>query len=129
MKTLNYIFSLRLLCKYFIIRIMKILFKCSSVATLILGSWPRQGLAKVQAKSEAWKSHFMLLGVWESVREWTSTLPDEFPLWELDSRWILESSKTNCKGQNQLDWNVPYIIGKLLKIKWLKWAHMTHLGK
>jgi len=28
------------------------------VATLVLGSRPRQGLVKVQAKSEAWESHF-----------------------------------------------------------------------
>ncbi len=31
------------------------------VATLALGSRPRQGLARVQAKNEAWESHFMLL--------------------------------------------------------------------
>jgi hypothetical protein len=30
---------------------------------------PSLGLGKVQAKSEARESHFMLLGVWESVRE------------------------------------------------------------
>jgi len=40
-----------------------------NVATLTLGSRPRQGLAKVWAKSEAQESHFMLLGVQESVRE------------------------------------------------------------
>jgi hypothetical protein len=38
--------------------------------------------------------------------------------------WILES---NCKGQNSLDWNVPYIIEKLLGRRCLKWVHMTHL--
>ena len=32
-KILNYIFSLRLLCEYFMIRIMKVLLKCSSMAT------------------------------------------------------------------------------------------------
>jgi hypothetical protein len=31
-KILNYIFSLSLLCEYFMIRIMKVLFKCSSMA-------------------------------------------------------------------------------------------------
>jgi len=41
----------------------------SIVATLALGSQPRQGLAKVRAKSEARKSHFLFLGVWENVRE------------------------------------------------------------
>jgi hypothetical protein len=37
---------------------------------------------------------------------------------------ILES---DCKGQNTLDWGVLYIIGKLLELKCLKWARMTHL--
>jgi hypothetical protein len=32
-KILNYIFSLRLLCEYFMIKIMKMLLKCSSMAT------------------------------------------------------------------------------------------------
>ncbi len=57
------------------------------VTTLTLGSQPKQGLVKVQAKNEDHESHFMLLGVWESVREWTSTLPNELPLWELESWW------------------------------------------
>jgi hypothetical protein len=30
------------------------------VATLALGSWPKQGLAKVWAKKETWESHLML---------------------------------------------------------------------
>jgi hypothetical protein len=34
-----------------------------SVVTLTLGSQPKQGLAKVRAKSEAWESYFMLLGM------------------------------------------------------------------
>jgi len=33
------------------------------VATLLLGSRPRQGLARVKAKREARESHLMLLGV------------------------------------------------------------------
>jgi hypothetical protein len=69
----------------------------------------------------------MLLGVQKSVREWTLTLPRELPLWELESRWTPESSESNYKGQNSLYWGVPYIIGKLLELKCLKWAHMTHL--
>jgi len=39
------------------------------VATLALGSQPRQGLVKVRAKCESQESHFMFLGVWENVRE------------------------------------------------------------
>jgi hypothetical protein len=32
------------------------------------------------------------------------------------------------QGSNSLDWRAPYIIGKLLELKYLKWACMTHLG-
>jgi len=50
------------------------------VTTLALGSWPKQWLMNVQAKSEAQELHFMFLGVWESVSEWTFTLLNELPL-------------------------------------------------
>jgi hypothetical protein len=39
------------------------------IATLALGSQPKRGLAKVQAKNEAQESHFMIPGMWENVRE------------------------------------------------------------
>jgi hypothetical protein len=39
------------------------------VATLALGSRPRQGFARLQAKKEARESHFMLPRVQKSVRE------------------------------------------------------------
>jgi hypothetical protein len=63
--------------------------------------------------SQEWarESHFMLPGVQESVRKWTLTLPSELPLWELESQWTSESLKSDCKGQNSLDWKVLYIIG------------------
>ncbi len=38
-----------------------------------------------------------------------------------------ESWERNCKGQNPSPWRVLYIIGKLLKCKYLKWARITHL--
>jgi len=66
-------------------------------------------------------------GVKESVKEWTFTLPNEFPLRELESRWTPECSKSDCKGQNLMDPVVLYIIGKLLKLRCLKWAQITHL--
>jgi hypothetical protein len=72
-----------------------------------LGSWPREGLMKVLPKSEAQESHFMFSGMWESVKEWTRTLPSELPLLELDSWWTFECSESNCKGQNPLDQRVP----------------------
>jgi len=66
--------------------------------------------------------------MWESVREWTPTLPSEFSFGELKSQWIPESSKSDCRGQNPLDWKFHYIIENLLECRCLKWAHMTHLG-
>ncbi len=80
----------------------------NNVATLASSLQPRQRLVKVRAKSEAWESHFMLSGVWENVKEWTSTLPNELPLWELESWW---------NPQNPLDYGVPYIIEKILEPK------------
>jgi hypothetical protein len=41
--------------------------------------------------------------------------------------WSLESSKKDCRGQNPLDWEVLYIIRKILELRCLKWAYMTHL--
>ncbi len=45
--------------------------------------------------------------------------------WSLE--WTPESSKRNFRGQNSLPWNVLYIIGKLLKLRCLKWARIAHL--
>jgi hypothetical protein len=56
-----------------------------AIAILTLSSLPRQGLTKVRAKCEGQESHFMLLGVSESVREWPPIVPSELPLWELES--------------------------------------------
>jgi len=60
------------------------------VATLALGLRPRQRFARAWAK--------------KSVKECEheDTLPNELPLWELESRWTLELSKSDCKGQNTL---------------------------
>jgi hypothetical protein len=69
----------------------------------------------------------MLPGVQKSVREWTLTLPNKLPFWELESQWTFESLEGNCKGQNSLDWKVPYIIEKFLEQRCLKCACMTHL--
>ncbi len=77
--------------------------KLTIVATLALGSRPREGLAKVQAKCEGRESHFMLMGVWESVREWAPTLPNELPLWELESRQTPASLKSNFRHKKPLD--------------------------
>jgi hypothetical protein len=99
----------------------------SIVATLTLGSRPRQGFVRGRDKRETQEAHLILLGVQESVREWTFTLPRQLPLGELESWRTPESSGSDYKGQNPSVWKVFNIIGKLLKFKCLKWAHITHL--
>jgi hypothetical protein len=69
----------------------------------------------------------MLSRVQKSVKKWTLTLPSELPFWELESQWTPEFSKGDFRGKNSLDWNIPYIIEKLLECRCLKWARMTHL--
>jgi hypothetical protein len=69
----------------------------------------------------------MLLGMQKSGREKTLTFPSEFPFWELKSQWTLKFLEDDYRSQNSLHWKVPYIIGKLLERKCLKWAYMTHL--
>jgi len=41
--------------------------------------------------------------------------------------WTPGFLEGNCRGQNSMDWRVPYIITKFLELKCLKWACMTHL--
>jgi hypothetical protein len=79
------------------------------------------GLARVHAKRKGQESCLMLSWVQESVREGTLTLPSELPLWKLESWWTPKFSKRNFKGQNLMDWNVPYTIAKLLELRCLKW--------
>jgi hypothetical protein len=82
---------------------------------------------KVAGQKWAQESHFMISGVQKSVREWTLTLPSEFPFWELKSQWTLEFLESNFKDQIALIWDIIYIIWKLLECRCLKWACMTHL--
>jgi hypothetical protein len=118
------------------------------VATLVLGLRPRQkGLqgcgsrgslgakakeaVRVQTKREP-GSHITYSReceeVWGSVTEWTLTLPRQLPLWEMESRWTLETSESDFRGQNSMACDVLYIIGKILELRCLKWARIPHLG-
>jgi len=38
-----------------------------------------------------------------------------------------KTSEFNCRGQNTSYWSVLYIIRKLAKFKYRKWARMGHL--
>jgi hypothetical protein len=94
-----------------------------------LGLATKAWLAKVRAKNEVRESHFMLPGVWESVKEWTSTFPSELPLWELESQWTSESFKGRLQGSKLIGLkSFFYIIDFFLEFKCLKWALMTHLA-
>jgi hypothetical protein len=98
------------------------------VATLTLGSRPRQGFARLLVKKETRESHNILPGV---QRVWGhepshSQVNSHVGSWSLE--WIPKSLKHNCRGQNSLPWRVFYIIGKLLKRKCLKWARISHLN-
>jgi len=99
---------------------------CLLIGLLVQHSFCRNPSLGLVTKARACKvmGQEGIPGVKESVREWTLTLPRELPLWEL---WTSKFSKSNCRGQNPLDWRVFYIIRKLLKLRCLKWARMTHL--
>ncbi len=98
-----------------------------NVATLTLCSQPRQRVCKSAGQEGSLGVTFHAPKSAKSVREWTFTLPKELPLWELESQWTPKSSKSDCRGQNPMDWRITYIIGKLLEPTCLKWACMTHL--
>ncbi len=61
------------------------------------------------------------------MKEWTLTLLRDLPLWEFKSQWTFESSKSDFRGQNLMDWRVHYTSKKFLKPKCLKWSCITHL--
>jgi hypothetical protein len=65
--------------------------------------------------------------VLESVREWTLTLLRQLPLWEMESRWTPKTSESDCRGQTSMSCAVLYIIEKILKRRYLKWARIAHL--
>jgi len=76
-----------------------ILWQSINVATLALGSWPRQGLAKTWAK-EAQESHFMPPRVQKSVREWTFThsqVSSHFGSWSPDGLLNLQGAIEGVK--------------------------------
>jgi hypothetical protein len=70
----------------------------------------------------------MFLKVQKNAKEWTHKLSSELSLWELESQWIPEPLDNDYNGQNSLNYEIFYIIEKLLECKCLKWARMTHLG-
>jgi hypothetical protein len=97
------------------------------VATLALGSQPRQRACKVASQEGSSGVTLHALGSVKSVREWTFKLPMQLPFWEMESQWTPESSEGNFRGQNSMDWRVLYIIENILERRCLKWARIAHL--
>jgi hypothetical protein len=66
---------------------------------------------------------------WKCRRVWKNepSHSQVSPTLGIGVRWTSKSSKSNCKGQNSMDWKVNYIIENLLELRCLKWACMTHL--
>jgi hypothetical protein len=97
------------------------------VATLALGSRPRQGVYKVASQegslgvmAHAPRSARECEGIDLHTPKGTSILG----VGVLVDFWMF---KDEYRGQNPMDWRVLYIIEKLLKRRCLKWACMTHL--
>jgi hypothetical protein len=97
------------------------------VATLAFGSRPRQGGCKVAGLivDPGVTSHAP--GSAKSVREWTLTLPNELPCWELGRVEVPETSESDLRGQISMACDALYINGKLLKFRCPKWARIAHL--
>jgi len=45
----------------------------------------------------------------------------------MESQWTPKTSESNFRGQKSMACSIFYIIGKLLKLKCLKWACIAHL--
>jgi hypothetical protein len=45
----------------------------------------------------------------------------------MESWWTSETLESDCRGQTSISYGVLYIIGKLLKLRCLKWARIAHL--
>ncbi len=90
------------------------------VTTLALGSQPRQGVARLQAKRKTQKSHHMLLKVQRMWGNEPSHSQVNSNVRNWSPKWTFESSEHNCRGQNSSPWKVLYIIRKLLKHTCLK---------
>jgi hypothetical protein len=86
-----------------------------------------RGLQKCKPKMKL-RSHISCSR--ECRRMWRNEPPPPkwTPLWELEPRWILEFSKSDWRDQNSLHWIIPHIIGKILKLRCLKWTCIIDLN-
>jgi hypothetical protein len=81
----------------------------------------------LHAKRETRESLHMLSGVQRMWGNEPSHSQVNSHVGSWTPKWTPKSSEHDYRGQNLLPWKVIYIIGKLLKIKCLKWARIAHL--
>jgi hypothetical protein len=68
----------------------------------------------------------MLPGVQEECEGVNLHTPKTTPTWEMESRWTPKFLEGDLRGQNSMACDVPYIIGKILERRCLKWARIAH---
>jgi hypothetical protein len=102
-----------------------------NVTTLTLGLRPRQGGYKVTGQRGGPKSHLTCSRDVQRVERVWGNEPSHSQMNSHCGSWshkcTPEFLERNCNGQNPSVWIVLYIIGKLLKLKCLKWVCVTHL--
>ncbi len=103
-----------------------VLILATCVATLALGSRPKQRFARLQAKKEV-ENHTTYSRECERVWGNEPSHPRKSPTLGVGVRWTPNFSEDDCRGQTSMDWGVSYIIGKILERKCLKWACIAHL--
>jgi hypothetical protein len=108
-------------------KLMECQFQMHDVATLALGSWSRQGVARLRAKRKIRESHHMLSGVQRVWRNEPSHSQMNSHVGNWNPKLSPKSSKHNCRGQNPSPSNVFYIIENPLKLICLKWTCIAHL--
>jgi hypothetical protein len=97
------------------------------ITTLALGSQPKQRVARLQAKRKTQESHHKLPKVQKVWGHEPSHSQVNSHVGNWSPKWTPEFSKCDYRGQNSLLQKVLYIIRNILKLKCLKWAHITHL--
>jgi hypothetical protein len=119
----NFIFSWQVDgCHYFILSLCN-----GNVATLTLGSRPRQGVGRWRAKRKTRESHHMLPGVQTVWGHEPSHSQVNSHVGSWNPERTPEFSGRDCRGQNSLPRGVLCNIGKILKRRCLKWARIAHL--
>jgi hypothetical protein len=100
--------------------------QCVCVATLALGSRPKQGFARLRAKKEAGSCTTYS---WECEKLWGNepSHPKGVPLWGVGVLVDFQIFRGRFQGSKLNFLRSFYINGKLLERKDLKWAMWAHL--